>query len=193
MADNQITPFQLTDQFTMDNFNQRINETNIALQKKADSSSVYTKEESISAATRTALSLAETATPDAALAEIARQLSNILTVEIITQQQMDSWFASGYHLSGGSAYRLYDGTLILYLSISASSLVRGNYFMTIPEGYRPMRQIKFTGVVSKSNSTEYPIAFAVEADGGVCPLASESNVISASILLYYPTGGVNGG
>lgn len=36
MADNQITPFQLTDQFTMDNFNQRINETNTALQKKAD-------------------------------------------------------------------------------------------------------------------------------------------------------------
>ena len=36
MADNQITPFQLTDQFTMDNFNQRINETNIALQNKAD-------------------------------------------------------------------------------------------------------------------------------------------------------------
>ena len=34
MADNQITPFQLTDQFTMDNFNQRINETNIALQSK---------------------------------------------------------------------------------------------------------------------------------------------------------------
>ena len=35
MANNQITPFQLTDQFTMDNFNQRINETNIALQNKA--------------------------------------------------------------------------------------------------------------------------------------------------------------
>lgn len=34
MADKQITPFQLTDQFTMDNFNQRINETNIALQSK---------------------------------------------------------------------------------------------------------------------------------------------------------------
>ena len=34
MADNQITPFQLTDQFTMDNFNQRINETNTALQNK---------------------------------------------------------------------------------------------------------------------------------------------------------------
>ena len=32
MANNQITPFQLTDQFTMDNFNQRINETNTALQ-----------------------------------------------------------------------------------------------------------------------------------------------------------------
>ena len=46
MADNQITPFQLTDQFTMDNFNQRINETNIALQNKADTSSVYTKTES---------------------------------------------------------------------------------------------------------------------------------------------------
>ena len=45
MADNQITPFQLTDQFTMDNFNQRINETNTALQKKADTSSVYTKTE----------------------------------------------------------------------------------------------------------------------------------------------------
>lgn len=36
MANNQITPFQLTDQFTMDNFNQRINETNTALQKKAE-------------------------------------------------------------------------------------------------------------------------------------------------------------
>lgn len=36
MANNQITPFQLTDQFTMNNFNQRINETNTALQKKAD-------------------------------------------------------------------------------------------------------------------------------------------------------------
>ena len=58
MADNQITPFQLTDQFTMNNFNQRINETNTALQKKADASSVYTREESISASTRTALSLA---------------------------------------------------------------------------------------------------------------------------------------
>ncbi len=36
MANNQITPFQLTDQFTMDNFNQRINETNTTLQNKAD-------------------------------------------------------------------------------------------------------------------------------------------------------------
>ena len=42
MADNQITPFQLTDQFTMDNFNQRINETNIALQNKADKSVAFT-------------------------------------------------------------------------------------------------------------------------------------------------------
>ena len=42
MADNQITPFQLTDQFTMDNFNQRINETNIALQNKADKSVDFT-------------------------------------------------------------------------------------------------------------------------------------------------------
>ena len=50
-----------------------------ALRKKADTSSVYSKEESISASTRTALSLPETATPDAALAEIARQLSG--TVE----------------------------------------------------------------------------------------------------------------
>lgn len=49
-------------------------ETNTLLQNKADTSSVYTKDESISASTRTALSLAETATPDAALAEIARQL-----------------------------------------------------------------------------------------------------------------------
>ena len=80
MANNQITPFQLTDQFTMDNFNQRINETNTALQNKADTSSVYTKEESISAETRTALSLAETATPDDALSEIARQLSDRLVL-----------------------------------------------------------------------------------------------------------------
>ena len=42
MANNQITPFQLTDQFTMDNFNQRINETNTALQKKADKSVDFT-------------------------------------------------------------------------------------------------------------------------------------------------------
>ena len=42
MADNQITPFQLTDQFTMDNFNQRINETNTALQKKPDKSVAFT-------------------------------------------------------------------------------------------------------------------------------------------------------
>ena len=46
-----------------------------ALQKKADTSSVYSKEESISASTRTALSLPDTATPDNALSEIARQLS----------------------------------------------------------------------------------------------------------------------
>lgn len=46
-----------------------------ALQKKADVSSVYTKEESISAETRTALGLAETATPDDALAELTRQFS----------------------------------------------------------------------------------------------------------------------
>lgn len=36
MADKQVTPFQLTDQFTMENFNQRIEETNTALAKKAD-------------------------------------------------------------------------------------------------------------------------------------------------------------
>lgn len=42
MADNQITPFQLTDQFTMDNFNQRINETNTSLQNKADKSVAFT-------------------------------------------------------------------------------------------------------------------------------------------------------
>ena len=42
MANNQITPFQLTDQFTMDNFNQRINETNTALQNKADKSVAFT-------------------------------------------------------------------------------------------------------------------------------------------------------
>ena len=42
MANNQITPFQLTDQFTMDNFNQRINETNTALQNKADKSVDFT-------------------------------------------------------------------------------------------------------------------------------------------------------
>lgn len=35
MANTQITPFQLTDKFTMDNFNQRIDETNTALAQKA--------------------------------------------------------------------------------------------------------------------------------------------------------------
>lgn len=42
----------------------------------------YSKSDSISAATRTALSLAETATPDAALAEIARQLSESKGVQM---------------------------------------------------------------------------------------------------------------
>ena len=41
MANNQITPFQLTDQFTMDNFNQRINEANTAFQN-ISAVSVYT-------------------------------------------------------------------------------------------------------------------------------------------------------
>ena len=41
MADNQVTPFQLTDQFTMENFNQRIEETNTALANKS-AVSVYT-------------------------------------------------------------------------------------------------------------------------------------------------------
>ena len=41
---------------------------------------VYNKEESISASTRTALGLATNATPDAALAEIARQLSERMTL-----------------------------------------------------------------------------------------------------------------
>ena len=58
---------------------------NTALQKKADLGedgkvpaeqvNAYSQSDSISASTRTALSLPETATPDAALAEIARQLS----------------------------------------------------------------------------------------------------------------------
>ena len=56
-------------------------EISTTLQKKADSSSVYSKDESISASTRTALSLPETATPDAALAEIARKLPD--TVESV--------------------------------------------------------------------------------------------------------------
>ena len=51
------------------------NETDTLLANKADASSVYTKEESISAATRTALGLATNATPDAAFAKIAQQLS----------------------------------------------------------------------------------------------------------------------
>ena len=41
MADKQVTPFQLTDQFTMENFNQRIEETNTALANKT-AVSVYT-------------------------------------------------------------------------------------------------------------------------------------------------------
>ena len=52
---------------------------NTALQNKADTSSVYSKEESISAETRTALGLEETATPDSAFAKIVPQLSG--TVE----------------------------------------------------------------------------------------------------------------
>lgn len=62
-----------------------LTEISTTLQKKADLGEdgkvpagqvdAYSKSESISAETRTALSLPETATPDAALAEIARQLS----------------------------------------------------------------------------------------------------------------------
>ena len=49
----------------------------------AEQVDAYSKSESISAETRTALSLAETATPDAALAEIARQLSESGGVELV--------------------------------------------------------------------------------------------------------------
>ena len=63
-----------------------------ALQNKADLGEdgkvpaeqvdAYSKADSLSASTRTALSLAETATPDAALSEIARQLSESSNVAI---------------------------------------------------------------------------------------------------------------
>ena len=53
-----------------------------SLQNKADASSVYTKEESISAETRTALSLTDTATPDDAFSEIARKLPEIGSVSM---------------------------------------------------------------------------------------------------------------
>ena len=69
-----------------------VNGLDTALQKKADLGAdgkvpggqvdAYSKADSISAETRTALSLAETATPDAALAEIARQMSECRGVQM---------------------------------------------------------------------------------------------------------------
>ena len=155
---------------------------------------VYTKEESISASTRTALSLAANATPDAALAKIAQQLSGILTVETISYTQMSSWVASGYALSIGNAYRLYDGTVILLANINTyGSLTRGKTIMTIPEGYRPNRQLKFCAITSASGRDEHPIAAEIAENGSIWPLVAESNSIDITIILYYPTGGVSGG
>ena len=60
MANNQITPFQLTDQFTMDNFNQRIEEINTAL----DNIDAYTKAQTLSDATKSQYGLNSDAIPD---------------------------------------------------------------------------------------------------------------------------------
>ncbi len=78
MADKQITQFQLTDQFTMDNFNQRIVEINTALESinaytkqqiaeintALKSIDVYTKAQTLSDATKLKYGLNSDAIPD---------------------------------------------------------------------------------------------------------------------------------
>ena len=78
MADKQVTPFQLTDQFTMNNFNQRINETNTALENidtytkqqieeintALQNIDVYTKAQTLSDATKLQYGLNSNAIPD---------------------------------------------------------------------------------------------------------------------------------
>lgn len=78
MADKPITQFQLADQFTMDNFNQRIEETNTALENidtytkqqieeintALQNIDVYTKAQTLSDATKLQYGLNSNAIPD---------------------------------------------------------------------------------------------------------------------------------
>ena len=116
MADNQITPFQLTDQFTMDNFNQRINETNTALQNKADLGAdgkvpesqlpsmevdAYTKAQSLSDTTKTLFGLDATAVPDDAMALIKTLIDNA-NADVNTRASITAGSYTGTGTYGGN-------------------------------------------------------------------------------------------
>lgn len=145
-----------------------------ALQKKADLGEdgkvpaeqvdAYSKENSISAATRTALSLAETATPDAALAEIARQLSESSGVSI------DLLWENAAPTSSFPAQTIsidlseYDFVRLFFtLEIYSSMRKIGPYDVKVGEAttatvavqsnmYRPVDEVSNTGITFKTGS-----------------------------------------
>ena len=93
----------------------------------AEQVDVYSKSDSISAETRTALSLSETATPDAALAEIARQLSESDGVQIVKlweNASPSSSFAGQTIAVSGTGYQYYE--------IHAQQHIDSNYLRITP-------------------------------------------------------------
>ena len=127
-----------------------VNGLGTALQNKADTSSVYSKEESISASTRTALSLPDTATPDDALAEIARQLSESggLSIDLLWENAApDSSFAGGIVQISGIT--LYDIVLVEFkdnsdvVQSNATSFIVTDGFKSTAIGFNVYARMRF--------------------------------------------------
>ena len=134
MADNQITPFQLTDQFTMDNFNQRINETNTALQKKAESDSVYAKTET-----------------DALLANKAPSgfgLGEEIGKDVPDQSTMDITFANGWYKCAFAVTPFNTGGTLFVIGRGRSNYVVQQYY---PSG----QALKLTYGMRSYNGTSW--------------------------------------
>ena len=118
MANNQITPFQLTDQFTMDNFNQRINETNTALQNKADTSSVYTKTET------------DTLLQNKAPAGFG--LGEEIGKDVPDQSTMDITFANGWYKCAFAVTPFNTGGTLFVIGRGRSNYVVQQYYPSGP-------------------------------------------------------------
>ena len=162
-----------------------------ALQKKADLDEsgkvpaeqvdAYSQSDSISAETRTALSLPETATPDAALAEIARQLSEGggVKIDLIWENASpNSSFVIGTVKINNIAD--YDGVFVEFKDNSESYLANATSFVfsknfsvqTVGFNvYARIRSITITSNgVSFSTAYKYPNNVETQDDSQLVPV-----------------------